>query len=246
MAFAAPAVKAVVFDFYGTLVRMVEPMPPSHASVFRRLGLGAYAERWGDQWSVGPADGEDHRAHSVDEETYRAWEVERLRSRAVARGVPEEAAGPLAVELDRAVKSLRVAAFPDVAPALARLREDGVKVVLCSNWYWDLDRAVAECGLTDLVDAAVTSARAGVRKPHPLIYRTALDAGGVEPGQALFVGDMWEADVVGPLALGIEAVHLWRPDRAVDGVAPPLPDRAHRIGSLDALPGLLRPEPGRR
>ncbi|MFD8936673.1 HAD family hydrolase [Streptomyces sp. NPDC059578] len=235
----SPAVKAVIFDFYGTLVRLVPPMPPSHASVFERRGLGEYVERWGDQWSVGPADGEDNRAHSVDEATYRAWEVDRLRRRALECGVPAEEAGPLAVELDRATKSLTLELFPDVTAVLAQLRGRGLRVGLCSNWYWDLDRAVASCGLSDLVDAGVTSARVGVRKPHPAIYRAALDACGVAPEEALFVGDVWAADVVGPLAGGIRAVHLWRPDRAVDGVAPPLPDRAHRITSLHSLPELL-------
>ncbi|GLF92701.1 HAD family hydrolase [Streptomyces yaizuensis] len=232
-------VKAVIFDFYGTLVRMVPPLPPSHASVFRRLGLAEYAEAWGDQWATGPRDGEDHLAASADEDTYRAWEVGRLRRLAVERGIPGPAAGPLATELDRANKRLRIALFDDVTAALTRLRGHGLRVALCSNWFWDLDRAVADVGLTGLIDATVTSARVGARKPHPRIYRAALDAVGTAPGETLFVGDMWEADVVGPLAQGMRAVHLWRPDRAVEGQAPPLPGRAHRITSLHSLPALL-------
>ncbi|AXU16397.1 HAD family hydrolase [Streptomyces clavuligerus] len=218
---------------------MVPPLPPTHASVFHRLGLGRYAERWGDQWSTGPGDGEEHGAHSVSGTAYRAWEVDRLRRRALDRGVPAERAADLARELDRATKSLRLDRFADVPQALARLRERGLTVALCSNWFWDLDRAVAETGLAHLVDTAVTSARAGARKPHPRIYRAALDACGTAPGEALFVGDMWEADVLGPLAQGIRAAHLHRPDRAVDGPAPPLPGGAHRISSLAELPELL-------
>ncbi|WP_445400847.1 HAD family hydrolase [Streptomyces sp. LE64] len=239
MATAPRPTEAVIFDFYGTLVRLVDPLPPSHAAVFHRLGLDAHVEAWGDQWATGPADGEDHRVHSVGEREYLAWEVDRLRRRALECGVPEEAAGPLAAELDRANKALHLELFEDVKAVLAQLREHGRTVALCSNWYWDLDRAVAGCGLTDLVDAAVTSARVGVRKPHPRIYRAALDACRVAPERALFVGDMWEADVEGPLAQGIRAVHLRRPDRVVDGIAPPLPDRAHRIASLDELGALL-------
>lgn len=51
----------------------------------------------------------------------------------------------------------------------------------------------------------------------------------------LFVGDMWVPDVLGPLTAGMRAVHLWRPDRAVDGVAPPLPEGAARITGLREL-----------
>ncbi|MER6910187.1 HAD family hydrolase [Streptomyces sp. NPDC000594] len=232
-------VKAVILDFYGTLVHMVPPLPPSHASVFHRRGLGRYADGWGDQWATGPRDGEEHLVPSRSEAAYRAWEVDRLRRRALDLGVPEEEAGPLAADLDRATKSLRLAVYPEVTAVLTLLRERGLTVALCSNWYWDLDRAVAGVGLDPLVDTAVTSARAGARKPHPRIYRAALEACGVDAEAALFVGDMWESDVLGPLAQGIRAVHLHRPDRAVEGTAPPLPGRAHRISSLQGLQELL-------
>ncbi|MFI2214242.1 hypothetical protein ACH47A_31645, partial [Streptomyces sp. NPDC020141] len=107
-------VKAVIFDFYGTLVRMVPPLPPRHDTFFLRRGLPEAAARWGDQWSAGPRDGEEHLAHSADEETYTAWERERLRLRALDCGVPGDQAEELAAELDRAIKRLRVELFPDV------------------------------------------------------------------------------------------------------------------------------------
>lgn len=232
-------VRGVIFDFYGTLVRMVEPLPPSHRSLFLRRGLADAAARWGDQWAAGPRDGEEHTAHSHSEQAYHAWELDRLRRRALACGVPEASAGELAADLDRATKELRLALFTDVPAALSGLRERGLAVAVCSNWFWDLDRAIDGVGLSGLVDTAVTSARAGARKPHPLIYRTVLARCGLRPEQALFVGDMWEADVAGPLACGMRAAHLWRPDRAVEGVAPPLPDGAVRIASLGALSSLL-------
>jgi putative hydrolase of the HAD superfamily len=42
-----------------------------------------------------------------------------------------------------------------------------------------------------------------VRKPGPAIYRAALDQIGVEPANALFVGDRVREDVQGPAALGM-------------------------------------------
>ncbi|MGP8302039.1 HAD family hydrolase [Streptomyces inhibens] len=233
------AVQGVIFDFYGTLVRMVPPLPPSHRSLFARRGLAEAAVRWGDQWTVGPRDGEQHAAHSVDEETYRAWELDRLRRRARSCGVPESELDALAAELDRAMKDLRLALFDDVPEVLAQLRARGLVVAVCSNWFWDLDRAIEDVGLAGSVDVAVTSARAGARKPHPRIYQAVLERCGLRPEQALFVGDMWKTDVVGPLAAGMRAAHLWRPDRAVEGAAPPVPDGAARITSLSALTDLL-------
>ncbi|MFF8375397.1 HAD family hydrolase [Streptomyces sp. NPDC015661] len=230
-----PGIRAVVFDFYGTLVRMVEPLPPDHRGVFARRGLAAQGELWGDQWSVGPGEGEEHTAHSADETAYVTWERERLRRRARACGVPEEALDGLVEELDRAMKAVRLALFADVRESLAALRRCGLLVGVCSNWYWDLEDRVAEVGLGETVDLVVGSARTGARKPHPLIYRAVLEGCALPAERVLFVGDMWVPDVLGPLAAGMRAVHLWRPDRAVDGIAPPLPEGAVRIAGLREL-----------
>ncbi|WP_031077341.1 HAD family hydrolase [Streptomyces sp. NRRL WC-3742] len=232
--------RGVIFDFYGTLVRMVAPLPPSHASVFDRHGLGVQGARWGDQWSVGPADGEEHTAHSASEQAYHTWELDRLKTRARGCGVPAEQLEGLAADLDAATKDMRLAVYEDVRATLADLRRRGQTVALCSNWFWDLEGAVAAVGLTGLFDVVVTSAQAGARKPHPLIYRTALEGCGLRAEEALFVGDAWGPDVEGPLAAGMRAAHLCRPDGAVDfGEAPPLRDGAARITSLRALTALL-------
>lgn len=228
-------IEAVVLDFYGTLVRMVQPLPPDHRGIFVRRGLAAQGELWGDQWSVGLGEGEEHAAHSVDETAYVTWERDRLRRRARACGVPEPELGGLVGELDRAMKAVRLAPYADVPGVLGALRARGLLVGVCSNWYWNLEECVASVGLAGAVDVVVGSARTGARKPHPLIYRALLDRCALPAERVLFVGDMWTPDVLGPLAAGMRAVHLCRPDRAVEGAAPPLPERATRISGLREL-----------
>jgi putative hydrolase of the HAD superfamily len=51
-----------------------------------------------------------------------------------------------------------------------------------------------------------------VEKPDPRIFRAALDALGVAPEEALYVGDLYEVDVVGARAAGISAVLLAQPE----------------------------------
>jgi HAD superfamily hydrolase (TIGR01549 family) len=63
-------------------------------------------------------------------------------------------------------------------------------------------------GLDDLIDFMVTSEDAGIMKPFPGIYLRALGIAGVPAGDAVFVGDAWENDVVGPQAVGIRAIWL--------------------------------------
>ncbi|MDQ4097670.1 MAG: HAD-IA family hydrolase, partial [Actinomycetota bacterium] len=107
-------------------------------------------------------------------------------------------------------KDFTLEAYEEVPNVLAALRRQGVMVGVCSNWDWDLEGAMGHAGLENMADVVVTSARAGVRKPHPRIYHQALTMCGVRPSDTLFVGDSWGPDVEGPLATGLQPVHVWR------------------------------------
>ncbi len=105
---------------------------------------------------------------------------------------------PLVADLHRATKTYTLAPYDDVPDVLIELRRRGLVLAVCSNWDWDLERAVASVGLDGLVDAIVTSAQAGARKPHPRIFEHTLDRCGLAPAETLFVGDTWGPDVEGP------------------------------------------------
>jgi putative hydrolase of the HAD superfamily len=51
----------------------------------------------------------------------------------------------------------------------------------------------------------VTSVEVGLRKPHPTIYAEALLRVGVAAQDAVFVGDSYAADYLGPEAAGLTA-----------------------------------------
>lgn len=230
-------VKAVLFDFYGTLAH-AESWGPSYESVLAAHGVTLdddVSRRWvSDAW-----DGLEHVEHSVDRDTYVTWEKGRLAEMVTACGVGADDATQLAADLWAAGKQWSLRPFPETVAVLQTLRRDGAAVVVCSNWDWDLDRALGAAGITDLVDVAVTSAQAGARKPHPRIYDVTLDAaGGLAPDDVLFVGDSWHADVEGPLAAGMTPVHVLRPDDRRD-VPAELPDGVHRVGDLCGVLDLL-------
>ena len=229
-------IRAVLFDFYGTLARAVSWGDP-HEQVFARHGLAFDAERWG--WNfVGEAnDGDEHLEHSVSRDAYVAWEMERLRRRAKSCGVGDDDLDALVADLHTASKTYTLKAYDEVPDVLAALRERGLIVAICSNWDWDLGRAVAMAGLDGMADVVVTSAQAGARKPHPRIYRHTLERCFVAPPEALFVGDTLYADVEGPLAYGMPAVHVWRDDMVGD--PPDLPEGATRAPDLGVVLDLV-------
>ena len=77
----------------------------------------------------------------------------------------------------------------------------------------------------------------GIRKPRAEIFHATLRKLGVEPGEALHVGDRLEADVAGAAGVGMEAVWITRrardPEAALAVHRGPPP--AHTIADLDAL-----------
>src|SRR3954452_8811616 len=96
---------------------------------------------------------------------------------------------------------------------LETLRERGLKLGLVSNAIDPPDllhRDLERHGIASRVDVAVFSSEVGRRKPDPAIYRHALDALGVVPERALFVGDTLHTDIAGAKALGMHTCQaLW-------------------------------------
>jgi putative hydrolase of the HAD superfamily len=70
-------------------------------------------------------------------------------------------------------------------------------------------------------DLFVTSEHAQCFKPDPAIFRYALERAGVEPHEAVHVGDSLEADVAGALGAGMRAVWFnTKGEGPVDGIVP--------------------------
>jgi putative hydrolase of the HAD superfamily len=229
-------VRAVIFDFYGTLARFAHAHATGYEPVFTAFGyapdaalLEAYFSRY---------DGIDHAEHSVDEAAYESWVRQRLRWLVLQCGVDLSDADDL-VDALRAADNGSVVAYPEAADTLASLRAAGLAVGVCSNWGWELDAFLEEAGLLHLVDVGITSARAGARKPHPGIYAQAVDALGVEPAETVFVGDSWEPDVRGPRRFGMTAVHVWRTEERGGSAAPPLEPGEHRVDELSGVLDLV-------
>lgn len=93
----------------------------------------------------------------------------------------------------------------DVRALLAKARER-VPLVLVTNATDTLDEHLERIGLTGFADAVVSSARIGVAKPDPRIYRIAAELAGAAPQRCLFVDDRRE-NVEAAEALGMTGVH---------------------------------------
>ncbi len=106
--------------------------------------------------------------------------------------------------------------------------------IVTNNRRAEQQEKLRHLGLSDWVDALITSEEVGVLKPDPYIYQVALARLGAEAAQTVMVGDNWQADVVGALAAGIRPVWLNRL-----GAVRPLPHVAE-LTSLEPLAEVLR------
>ncbi|HEY7331923.1 MAG TPA: HAD-IA family hydrolase [Candidatus Limnocylindria bacterium] len=113
--------------------------------------------------------------------------------------------------------------FRDALPALDALKSRGLVIGAVSNWVWQLPELLHSLELVRHFDFIAASARVGFEKPHPEIFRYALEQAGVRPEEAIHVGDHIDADVQGAQGVGIFPVLIdrrgrFRPDDVPDGV----------------------------
>jgi HAD superfamily hydrolase (TIGR01509 family) len=103
----------------------------------------------------------------------------------------------------------REAVHPDVHALLEGLRVRGLRLAIVSNCATPrrfVDPALEEQGLLARVDAVVFSCEVGKVKPHPAIFRRALDEVGARAEDSFFVGDRLYHDVLGASRLGMRTV----------------------------------------
>jgi putative hydrolase of the HAD superfamily len=98
----------------------------------------------------------------------------------------------------------------DEVVALLRRARVRVPLVLVSNAALELESDLRSMGLGDLADHVVNSARVGLAKPDPRIYRLAAELAGTPPERCLFVDDS-EENVEAAAALGMRTVHFREP-----------------------------------
>lgn len=229
---------AVWFDVGETLVRPRRPYTESLAAVSRPLGVDVPADlpnglaahidvRIADRTQqllpfTFPADA----SQQFWFDTYHEFFVEFLSAsdaRRLAQGL-----------LDLLSSPAGYAAYDDAVPTLERLRADGYRLGVVSNWEAWLPTLLDTAGIASFFDHIVISGVCGIEKPDPRIFTLAMEAGGDRPGEAIYVGDRPAHDVAPAREAGMIPILLDRGDRH------PQHDAQARIGTLSELHAVLK------
>jgi putative hydrolase of the HAD superfamily len=212
---AVGRLRAVLLDGLGTLLALEPPAPALQAEMRGRLGLELSAE---EAEAAMRAEILFYRAHVMeggDPEGLR--ELRRRCARSLHRALPDRVRDAVSPEelLPALLAAIRFRAYPEVPDALRALRARGLRLVVVSNWDRSLHEVLAETGLAEHLDGAVTSAETGAAKPAPAVFERGLALAEAAAAEALHAGDGVDDDVRGARAAGIEPVLVWRhPERA--------------------------------
>jgi HAD superfamily hydrolase (TIGR01549 family) len=216
------SIRAVLFDAGGTLIHL------DGERICRAAGL---------PWSRGRfAEAEANATARV-----RAWILQNPRSTdaerfplffdailsGLALGTEEErveATRRIAAEHARA--NLWSRAGEDAAETLEALHARGYRLGVISNADGRVRRLLEDAGLASRLDLILDSAEVGIEKPHPGIFLAATRRLGLEPADCAYVGDIYDIDVVGARAAGMEPVLIGRC---------PAPEDVRRVALLREL-----------
>lgn len=184
------SIRGVLFDFSGTLFRLEigESWLPEAADAERAQHLMQVMTA-----PVGPSThlpvhmADDWQRRDLDPAVHRRVYTESLRR----AGLPHDLAE---AGYERMLDTTSWAVYPDVRPALERLHDVGIPVAVVSNIAWDIRPIFERAGVAGLVAEYVLSFQEGSIKPEEKLFRIACDRLGVDPGDALMIGDSAEAD----------------------------------------------------
>jgi putative hydrolase of the HAD superfamily len=201
---------AVTFDFWNTLFR------PSDGALHVRARRLAPWLRTSDE-AVHAAFVEGFERHVAEWRAGRCWGA-RDFARVLLNRFSVDGRYRRLDELTRLIEisgvGLGERPVDGALEAVEKLRDAGVKLGVVSDTGFSPGRVLrgflSRAGLLHRFERAalIFSDEVGVPKPNPRIFRAALEGLGVEPGQAVHVGDLRATDVAGSRAMGMGSVRF--------------------------------------
>jgi len=122
--------------------------------------------------------------------------------------------------------------MPDTPAFLERLLAQGYLLGVISNSTGTLEGQLVRLGLARYFQTILDSAIVGIQKPHPGIFKLALERAAIEGAEAVFVGDTYATDVGGAQLAGLTGVLMDSVGAYPDAACP-------KISSLPQLERIL-------
>ena len=216
-----PGTRTVLFDFdrtlgrakshYGMYVRAAEEHGVSTTEA--ALSEADLDDAWA-RWMT--PEGPAHREASESGAAFAALRREIAATR--LRGAGVDCDGETLERVTMRIAELEGDAdnymlYDDAVPALEALAGRGVQSLIVSNHVWRLPEIIRGLGVSARFEGVITSARVGVRKPHPAIFEAALRLAGTPANETIYVGDSYKHDIEGARGVGMASTLIDREER---------------------------------
>ncbi len=211
-------IKAVFFDWFGTLAQYHPPREQLLSQVLEELGLNVSPDDIRPALVVADREFYEENAAASGQDMTREERTNmfiRQQQRMLKRaGVQVSGDMPYKIfaRTREMYAGLKFVLFDDVMDTMKALKERDLTLGLLTNLNRDINSICRELGMEPYLDFTVTSAEVGAEKPHPPVFLAALEHASVTAEQALHVGDQYSVDVVGARNLGINPVLIDRND----------------------------------
>jgi len=204
-----PNIKLVIFDAEGTFIKIHPPVGEFYAKLFKEVGICLDSDllqaRVKEVYRlVFDRNLRNHRWNA--ELCYKAWRsffeilFKDYRFEPWFDSLFEKAYHYFGTK-DCVVP------IPGFEEFAKRLRADGLKLCVLSNWDGRLHSVLAGWGLDRLFDRVYTGCEIGYLKPHEASFLHVLSDFKVEPEEAVMIGDSLEDDIEPAKNLKIKAIH---------------------------------------
>ena len=207
-------IRAVFFDLYFTLIRYEPPQEELEANALRELGINTHPDVFGkpmviaNEFVVQEIARRPLSKRSKEETVALYAQFQRIVLKEA--GIEPDEKLVLAMLGKMQQFKTKLVLFDDVIPALKDLKSRRLILGLISNVERDLTATLKELGLPSRLDIVVTSLDAGFSKPQPEIFEEAMRQAGVQPSQAVYVGDQYQVDCVGAERAGMKGILIDR------------------------------------
>jgi len=111
-----------------------------------------------------------------------------------------------ALRAEHKTRNLWSSVAPETEELLNWLADEGFVLGIISNSDGRVKAQLREASLIDRFEFVLDSHEVGVEKPDARIFKMALDASGMNPGEALYIGDFVHIDGIGASRAGLSAL----------------------------------------
>ncbi len=200
-------IKVVFFSAEGTIFHVTPSRQHIYAKIYQRFGFDVSSERLHDSFCKAWEEHLKRRGKTWLKPELCIEEWRRIFSDTIS--IPRKLLD--FEEIYRDVyevfpKRSSYELSPGVKEVFSFLKASGRKVAIISNWDEHLFGLLKEFGLFEAFDEVFVGCEVGITKPNVKIFKFACKRLGVEPKQALMVGDQIEEDIIGARRAGLWAL----------------------------------------